>query len=86
MHRGHRRRAELDWAAEHRELWRRQVTLSIQSEEYIAGEPGDFFLCRSFGNGVRFRWGSGSELCANAHGAPFWMIDFERICLSHQIA
>lgn len=42
--------------------------------------------CRSFGNGLRFRRGSGSGLCANAHGAAFWMIDFERICLSHQIA
>ena len=47
---------------------------------------GDFFSCRSFGNGLRFRRGSGSGLCANAHGAPFWMVDFERICPSHQIA
>jgi hypothetical protein len=83
---GHRRQAEPDWAAVHRELQRKHVTLSILSEEDIAGEPGDFFSCRSFGNGLRFRRGSGSGLCANAHGAPFWMIDFERICLSHQIA
>ena len=46
----------------------------------------NFFSCRSFGNGLRFWRGSGSGLRANAHGGPFWMIDFERICLSHQIA
>jgi len=43
----------------------------------------DFFSCRT---GLRFRRGSGGGLCANANGAPSWMIDFERICLSYQIA
>jgi transposase len=37
---GHRRQAEPDWAAVHRELKRKHVTLSILWEEYIAGEPG----------------------------------------------
>src|SRR5207245_2090892 len=37
--RGHRRQTEPDWAAVHRELRRKYVTLSIVWEEYIAGEP-----------------------------------------------
>jgi transposase len=37
---GQRRLAEPDWAAVHRELKRKHVTLSILWEEYIAGEPG----------------------------------------------
>jgi transposase len=37
---GHRRQAEPDWAAVHRELKRKHVTLSILWEEYSAGEPG----------------------------------------------
>jgi hypothetical protein len=40
--RGHRRQAEPDWAAVHRELRRKHVTLSIPWEEYIAGEPGGY--------------------------------------------
>lgn len=36
---GQRRRAEPDWAAIHRELKRKHVTLSILWEEYIATEP-----------------------------------------------
>src|SRR6201997_5734994 len=36
---GQRRRAEPDWAAIHRELKRKHVTLSILWEEYIAAEP-----------------------------------------------
>jgi hypothetical protein len=55
--RGIRRQAEPDWAAVHRELRRKHVTLSILWEEYIAGEPGDFFSCRSFDNRLRFRRG-----------------------------
>src|SRR3984957_14472127 len=39
---GHRRQAEPDWAAVHRELKRKHVTLSILWEEYIAGEPGGY--------------------------------------------
>src|SRR6266702_909044 len=35
--RGHRRQTEPDWAAVHRELKRKHVTLSIVWEEYIAG-------------------------------------------------
>jgi transposase len=44
---GHRRQAEPDWAAVHRELWRKHVTLSILWEKYIAGEPGG--STRAFG-------------------------------------
>jgi hypothetical protein len=40
--RGYRRQAEPDWAAVHRELRRKHVTLSILWEEYIAGEPGGY--------------------------------------------
>jgi transposase len=40
--RGHRRQAEPDWAAVHRELRRKHVMLSIPWEEYIAGEPGGY--------------------------------------------
>lgn len=40
--RGHRRQAEPDWAAVHRELKRKHVTLSILWEDYIAGEPGGY--------------------------------------------
>ena len=40
--RGHRRQAEPDWAAVHRELRRKHVTLSILWEEYIAGEPDGY--------------------------------------------
>src|ERR1700758_1496273 len=44
--RGHRRQAEPDWAAVHRELKRKHVTLSILWEEYIAGEPGGYRYSR----------------------------------------
>ena len=44
--RGHRRQAEPDWAAVHRELRRKHVTLSIVWEEYIAGEPGGYRYSR----------------------------------------
>src|SRR5205823_6406704 len=36
---GHRRHAEPDWAAVHRELKRKHVTLSILWEEYIERDP-----------------------------------------------
>src|SRR6266581_83880 len=44
--RGQRRQAEPDWAAVHRELKRKHVTLSIVWEEYIAGEPGGYRYSR----------------------------------------
>src|ERR1700744_4965796 len=44
--RGHRRQAEPDWAAVHRELKRKHVTLSILWEEYIAAEPGGYRYSR----------------------------------------
>jgi hypothetical protein len=44
--RGHRRQAEPDWAAVHRELRRKHMTLSIVWEEYIAGEPGGYRYSR----------------------------------------
>lgn len=44
--RGHRRQAEPDWAAVHRELRRKHVTLAILWEEYIAGEPGGYRYSR----------------------------------------
>jgi transposase len=43
---GHRRRAEPDWAAVHRELKRKHVTLSILWEEYIAAEPDGYRYSR----------------------------------------
>src|SRR5947199_2672186 len=43
---GHRRQAEPDWAAVHRELKRKHVTLSIVWEEYIAGEPEGYRYSR----------------------------------------
>jgi len=43
---GQRRLAEPDWAAVHRELKRKHVTLSIVWEEYIAGEPGGYRYSR----------------------------------------
>jgi transposase len=44
--RGHRRQAEPDWAAVHRELRRKHVTLAILWEVYIAGEPGGYRYSR----------------------------------------
>ena len=44
--RGHRRHAEPDWAAVHRELKRKHVTLSILWEEYIARHPGGYRYSR----------------------------------------
>jgi transposase len=44
--RGHRRQAESDWAAVHREVRRKHVTVSIPWEEYIAGEPGGYRYSR----------------------------------------
>ena len=43
---GHRRVTEPDWAAVHRELKRKHVTLSIVWEEYIAAEPGGYRYSR----------------------------------------
>jgi transposase len=42
--RGHRRVEEPDWAGVHRELKRKQVTLTILWDEYIAGNPGRLSL------------------------------------------
>ena len=43
---GHRRVVEPDWAAVHRELKRKHVTLSILWEEYIGAEPGGYRYSR----------------------------------------
>ena len=43
---GQRRRAEPDWAAIHRELKRKHVTLSILWEEYFASEPDGYRYSR----------------------------------------
>jgi hypothetical protein len=43
---GHRRHAEPDWAAVHRELKRKHVTLSIIWEEYIAVQPDGYRYSR----------------------------------------
>jgi transposase len=43
---GHRRQAEPDWAAVHRALKRKHMTLSIVWEEYIAAEPGGYRYSR----------------------------------------
>jgi hypothetical protein len=45
--------------------------------------PGDLYSYRSFGNGLRFWRRSGDGFSADTHGASLWMIDFERVCLSH---
>jgi transposase len=44
--RGHRRRVEPDWAAIHRELKRKHVTLSILWDEYIEGNPEGYRYSR----------------------------------------
>ena len=44
--RGHRRQAEPDWAAVHRELKRKHVTLSILWDEYIACNPEGYRYSR----------------------------------------
>src|SRR5690348_4293184 len=43
---GHRRRAALDWAAVHRELKRKHVTLQILWDEYIEQNPGGYRYSR----------------------------------------
>src|SRR5580658_3949780 len=44
--RGHRRHAEPDWAAVHREMRRKHVTLLIVWDEYIAENPGGYSYSR----------------------------------------
>jgi transposase len=44
--RGHRRYAEPDWPAVHRELKRKHVTLLIVWDEYIAANPGGYSYSR----------------------------------------
>ena len=44
--RGHRRIAEPDWAGVHRELKRKDVTLMILWDEYIAANPGGYSYSR----------------------------------------
>src|ERR1700683_3649852 len=44
--RGHRRCAEPDWPAVHRELKRKHVTLLIVWDEYIAANPGGYSYSR----------------------------------------
>jgi len=43
---GHRRRAEPDWAAVHRELKRKHVTLQILWDEYIEQNPDGYRYSR----------------------------------------
>jgi transposase len=43
---GHRRRAEPDWAALHRELKRKHVTLQILWDEYIEANPDGYRYSR----------------------------------------
>lgn len=43
---GYRRRPEPDWAAVHRELKRKHVTLSVLWEEYIAAQPDGYRYSR----------------------------------------
>ena len=45
---GHRRRAEPDWAAVHRELKRKHVTLQILWDEYIERHPDGYRYSRFF--------------------------------------
>jgi transposase len=46
IRRGRRGLAEPDWAAVHRELKRKHVTLSVLWDEYIASEPGGYRYSR----------------------------------------
>ncbi len=55
---GQRRRAEPDWAAIHRELKRKHVTLSILWEEYIASEPHGYAIAASVSSS-----GPGKAVC-----------------------
>jgi hypothetical protein len=70
--RGHRRQAEPDWSAVHRELKRKHVTLSIVWEEYIASEPGRYRYSRCVAPGFMLRGGrrardAGLSLARAAH-------------------
>jgi transposase len=52
---GHRRRGEPDWAAIHRELKRKHVTLSILWDEYIEREPEGYRYSRYVAPGFMLR-------------------------------
>src|SRR6202142_3296992 len=57
--RGHRRHAEPDWPAVHRELKRKHVTLLIVWDEYIAANPGGYsytWFCEFFAGFEYFIW------------------------------
>jgi transposase len=45
---GHRRHAEPDWTAVHRELKRKHVTLAILWDEYVAQNPGAYSYSRYY--------------------------------------
>jgi len=69
---GHRRRAEPDWAAVHRELKRKHVTLQILWDEYIEQNPEGYRIrgfasCTAPGrSGSRSRCGRPMPVAANS--------------------
>lgn len=52
---GHRRCPEPDWAAIHRKLKRKHVTLQIVWDEYIAQHAEGYPTCRVIGHSPRFK-------------------------------
>src|SRR5262249_12392702 len=65
---GHRRHIEPDWAAIHRELKRKHVTLSILWDEYIEHEPQGYRYSRYVALGFMWRdSSSGAELRNDGH-------------------
>ena len=54
---GHRRHGEPDWAAIHRELKRKHVTLSILWDEYIERDPQGYRYSRYVALGFMLRGG-----------------------------
>src|SRR5437764_10200325 len=60
---GHRRRAEPDWTAVHRELKRKHVTLSILWEEYIERDPDGYRYSRYVAPGFMWRDGVWAPSC-----------------------
>ncbi len=52
---GHRRHADPDWAAIHRELKRKHVTLTIVWDEYIALNPDGYRYSRYVAAGLMWR-------------------------------
>jgi transposase len=68
---GHRRLAEPDWAALHRELKRKHVTLQILWDEYIEREPQGYRYSRYVATGLMWRK-PGKRLVSLASSATYF--------------